>query len=120
MEKGPKKPEELRDLTEQAREKMAELSELTKHFSPERAKALRELLEQNPGSGDGGVPRSELISLLQEIEETSNVSENFTGYKADPATGECEELSRDMFDLVHAAAGRQTQRLIEKMLDKLK
>ncbi len=118
MEKGSEQPTELRDLAEQAKEKTAELSELTKHFSPERAQALRKILEQNPDQG-GGVPRSELIDFLQEIEKTSDVSENFTGYKVDSKTGECEALSRDMFDLIHAAAGRQAQRIVERMLKKL-
>ena len=94
---------------------LSETRELVDHFSPKRARALRELLEKKPPRDDNRVDfRKKEIEMLNELEGGGQTGKPFAGYDIDPATGHCDELSNDMVYLTHAVAFEDAKRTIEE------
>jgi len=101
---------------EETSKKMSEMTELVKHFSPERARALREILKKG-GDSTGNIDD---IKMLKMIEEGGQAGEPFAGYSIDPSTGRCDEVTNDIFLLVHVAAAEKAKSMIEELAEKLK
>lgn len=98
---------------------MSEMAELSGYFSPQRARALREILE-NGDPAMGGAGRQADIEMLKRLEVSGQAGEPFAGYDMDPATGHCDELSNDIFLLGHAVAAERVKGIIAELVGQLK
>lgn len=121
MEKEPSiSVEQLSAKIVEASKLLSDLRELAEHFSPKRARALRELLEKKPPRRGDPDFRKKEIEMLKKLEESGQTGKPFAGYTIDPATGHCDELSNDMTYLVQAVAAEDAKRIIDDLAEQLK